>query len=145
MAKILELSTDKTKIRLDDGSIIEVDTDSLDFIPTVGDEVDVFMSYEEIIVNLPDDQSTDKNFNHSNYTDEYIEDYYYGRRVHKIAYILLALFLGSFGGHKFYSGQIVRGFLYILFSWTFIPTLLAIIAIIQALLKSPDEFGYIYV
>ncbi|WP_041839527.1 MULTISPECIES: TM2 domain-containing protein [Acidobacterium] len=40
---------------------------------------------------------------------------------------LLALFLGTFGAHRFYLGETTAGILYILFCWTGIPTLLGII------------------
>ena len=45
--------------------------------------------------------------------------------------VLLALFLGGFGAHKFYFGQFVLGIVYFLFCWTFIPSL---ISLIEALL-----------
>ena len=35
--------------------------------------------------------------------------------------IILALFLGGIGIHKFYLGQAGQGILYLLFCWTFIP------------------------
>ncbi|RKO71209.1 TM2 domain-containing protein [Sphingobacterium puteale] len=35
---------------------------------------------------------------------------------------LMAFFLGGFGAHRFYLGQIGLGFLYLLFCWTLIPT-----------------------
>ena len=41
--------------------------------------------------------------------------------------VLLALFLGGFGIHKFWLGEIVLGVLYLLFCWTFIPTIIALI------------------
>jgi TM2 domain-containing membrane protein YozV len=37
--------------------------------------------------------------------------------------VLLALFLGSFGIHKFYMGETGWGVLYLLFSWTGIPAI----------------------
>lgn len=40
---------------------------------------------------------------------------------------LLALFLGTFGIHRFYLGENVAGILYVLFCWTGIPTLLGFI------------------
>lgn len=40
---------------------------------------------------------------------------------------LLALFLGSFGIHRFYLGHYFIGFLYILFCWTYIPTFVSIL------------------
>jgi TM2 domain-containing membrane protein YozV len=44
-----------------------------------------------------------------------------------MAAILLAFFLGSFGAHRFYMGEIGLGFLYILFCWTFIPHIIALV------------------
>ncbi len=41
--------------------------------------------------------------------------------------VILALFLGGFGAHKFYFGQIALGILYFIFCWTFIPALIALI------------------
>jgi hypothetical protein len=40
---------------------------------------------------------------------------------------MLALFLGTFGAHRFYLGETTAGVLYILFIWTGIPTLLGLI------------------
>jgi TM2 domain-containing membrane protein YozV len=47
--------------------------------------------------------------------------------------VLLALFLGGFGAHRFYLNKIISGVIYILFFWTFIP---AIIALIECFLMS---------
>jgi TM2 domain-containing membrane protein YozV len=41
--------------------------------------------------------------------------------------VLLALFLGGLGAHKFYLGKVGLGILYIVFFWTFIPTFVALI------------------
>jgi len=41
--------------------------------------------------------------------------------------VILALFLGGLGVHKFYFGQIGLGIVYLLFCWTFIPTIIALI------------------
>lgn len=41
--------------------------------------------------------------------------------------ILLALFLGGVGGHKFYMGQTGLGILYLLFCWTYIPGIVAFV------------------
>lgn len=44
---------------------------------------------------------------------------------------LLALFLGGLGVHKFYTGRAGMGFLYLVFCWSFIPAIIAIVEAIQ--------------
>lgn len=41
--------------------------------------------------------------------------------------VLLALFLGGLGAHRFYMGEIGLGLLYFVFSWTFVPSFVALI------------------
>lgn len=41
--------------------------------------------------------------------------------------VLLALFLGTFGAHHFYMRRAGLGILYVLFSWTGIPTIVSFI------------------
>ncbi len=65
------------------------------------------------------------------------------RKVNKIIYLLIVFFLGGFGIHKFYAGQNKAGWLYLLFFWTGIPTLLAIYDFVVGLLKSADTDGNI--
>ncbi len=52
---------------------------------------------------------------------------YDGRRKDATVAILLALFLGGFGAHKFYLGKTGAGILYLLFCWTLIPSFVALI------------------
>lgn len=53
--------------------------------------------------------------------------------------VLLALFLGGLGVHKFYMGQTGLGILYLLFCWTYIP---AILGLIEALTIAGSVAGY---
>ena len=62
----------------------------------------------------------------------------------KIAAALFAFFLGGFGVHKFYLGQIGRGFLYLLFCWTFIPSLVSLIEAILYLTMKDEVFNVRY-
>lgn len=55
--------------------------------------------------------------------------------------ILLTFFLGGLGIHKFYLGNNFAGILYLVFSWTFIPALLAIFDFIGLLLMSDQAFN----
>ena len=52
---------------------------------------------------------------------------YFARRKDSVVGVLLAVFLGSFGAHRFYLGQNGIAILYILFCWTLIPHLIALI------------------
>ncbi len=67
------------------------------------------------------------------------------RPVNKMAYGLLAIFLGGFGIHHFYAGKTGAGILSLLFCWTFIPAIVAFIQGIVALCKTADAAGNIYV
>lgn len=58
--------------------------------------------------------------------------------------ILLALFLGGFGAHKFYLGRIGVGVLYLLFVWTFVPAFLSLIDLIFLIFKSERKFNIKY-
>ena len=54
---------------------------------------------------------------------------------------MLAITLGGFGVHKFYLGQKGWGIVYLLFCWTFIPQLVAILEFVMLLLVDEDEFN----
>ena len=54
------------------------------------------------------------------------------------------LFLGGIGVHKFYLGRIGWGIVYLLFCWTFIPTIIALIEGIVYVAMSADSFAAKY-
>lgn len=58
--------------------------------------------------------------------------------------ILLALFTGVFGGHKFYLGEYSKGWLYLLFFWTYIPVILTFFDILYLLSMSSTKFHKMY-
>jgi len=62
----------------------------------------------------------------------------------KTVAVVLAFFVGGFGIHKFYLGNNVAGVLYLLFSWTLIPSLLAFFDFIGLLLMSEQVFQVQY-
>ena len=58
----------------------------------------------------------------------------------RIAAALFALLLGGLGIHKFYLGKILQGIFYIVFCWTFIPSLIGFIEGIIYLTMSDEKF-----
>ena len=69
----------------------------------------------------------------------------FGKVVNKVAYCLLALFLGGIGAHKFYAGKTKMGIIYLLFCWTFVPGVLGLIECLAALPKPSDDRGNILI
>lgn len=67
-----------------------------------------------------------------------------GKPIKKVTYVLLAIFLGGLGIHNFYAGKTGLGILYLLFCWTFIPSIAALVQAIIALCQTADENGYIF-
>lgn len=66
-------------------------------------------------------------------------------KVNKVIYVVLAFFLGWIGVHKFYSNQELQGIMHIIFFWTGIPYIIAIISgIITIFFKKADDEGMIY-
>lgn len=62
----------------------------------------------------------------------------------KLATVLLAFFLGTFGIHRFYLGQTVRGILYLVLCWTLVISIISIYDAIIFLIMGEDEFDQRY-
>lgn len=62
----------------------------------------------------------------------------------RVAAILFALLLGGLGIHKFYLGRVGWGVLYLLFCWTFIPAVIALIEGIIYLTMTDQAFAAKY-
>lgn len=62
----------------------------------------------------------------------------------RVAAILLAFFLGGFGAHKFYLGRIGWGFVYLIFFWTIIPSIVAFVEFIIYICMSDEQFAAKY-
>ncbi len=62
----------------------------------------------------------------------------------RIAAAIIAFGLGTFGIHKFYLGKWGWGIIYIVFSWTTLPTIISIIEGVLYLLMSDEEFDFKY-
>lgn len=160
MNKILEINEDVVSIGLSNGSLIEVRKIDLNFEPRIGDYVEVFQNEAKTTVILSDlkekinssqnqqegngvnihinnDHSNNLGANHANIAS--------GKVVSKVTYVVLAMLLGGFGGHKFYAGKIGLGIVYLIFCWTYIPSIIGFIEGIIGLTKESDPSGKIIV
>ena len=59
----------------------------------------------------------------------------------KVTAILLAIFLGGLGAHKFYMGSWGWGIIYLLTCWLMAPFIVALVEWIRYLLMSTEEFN----
>ncbi|WP_456267660.1 NINE protein [Kushneria sp. AK178] len=62
----------------------------------------------------------------------------------KVGAALFAFFLGGFGAHRFYVGNVGLGILYLLFCWTFIPAIVAFFEFIYFLAMDENTFDEKY-
>ena len=58
----------------------------------------------------------------------------------KLIQSALAIFLGSFGAHKFYQGKTLQGVLYFLMSWTTLPMWISLVEGIRYLFMPVEDF-----
>ena len=63
----------------------------------------------------------------------------------KKKYILLAIFTGWMGGHRFYARQYLLGILYLAFFWTGFGAAMTIIDLLVVIPKEADENGMILI
>ena len=63
----------------------------------------------------------------------------------KLIQSALAIFLGSFGAHKFYQGKTIQGVIYFLLSWTTLPMWISIMEGIRYLFMPVEDFYTQYV
>ncbi len=151
MSKILSVTNTIVSIGTDDGAIKEVRSEDLNFVPHIGDKVEIFETDTKVIVSKIEDVPTSTpgggiNINLQNTqttpTTNFVAQ---GKVVGKVAYCVLAIFLGGLGVHKFYAGKSGAGVAMILFCWTGIPSVIGLIDGIVGLTKKADSNGNIIV
>ena len=153
MAKIIDIKNQVISIGTDCGGIEEVRADDLNFVPHVGDEVEIFKTETKTIVSKVEQKSAGIpeggiNINLSNAQTNNAQPTLVavsGKVVNKLVYCILAFFLGGIGIHKFYIGKTGAGIASLLFCWTGIPAIIAFIDFIVGLTKKADANGNIIV
>ncbi len=63
----------------------------------------------------------------------------------KLIQSALAIFLGSFGAHKFYQGKTLQGVIYFLLSWTTLPMWVSLVEGIRYLFMPVEDFYTQYI
>ena len=66
---------------------------------------------------------------------------FYGPPKSRIVAGVLALLLGGIGVHKFYLRKVGLGIVYILFCWTFVPSIIAFVEGIIYLVQDDKTFS----
>ncbi len=128
MDKIIRIENRIISVGKADGSLEGFDIAYFNFVPRVGDYVNIYRNDDSIIITKAESIFTNQTS---------------GRVVNKIVYALLAFFLGTFGAQEFYAGNTRAAVLSLLFCWTGIPTIYGIYKFIIAVAKPADENGYI--
>jgi TM2 domain-containing membrane protein YozV len=161
-SKIIGLTDTVVSLGQADGSLRQVRREDCAFNPSIGDAVEVYSDETSVRVIkvepvLPVPQAGVAQAGegiHINISNEHTQSaqvpaqpayYQTGKVVSKVTYILLAIFLGWIGVHKFYAGKTGAGVLYIVFCWTFIPALIGIIEGLVAIAKPADTNGNIVI
>ena len=156
MAKIIEITDTVISIGMDNGTIEEVRANDINFVPHIGDEVELFKTETKVIVSKGEKKPDPAipqggiNINLTNSQDisapaQTVVAPINGKAVNKTVYCLLAFFLGGIGIHKFYAGRTGSGILCLLFCWTGIPSIIALVDFIVGLTKRADVNGIILV
>lgn len=151
MARIIEIRQDIVSIGTDYNTIEEVRASELSFVPHLGDEVEIFKTDTRMIVSKVEKKSDfpaggiNINMNQAQSQQVAAPIYASGKVVNKVAYVVFAILLGGIGLHKFYSGKIGMGILYLIFCWTSIPSIIGLVEGIIAALKPADANGNIVV
>lgn len=155
MSKIISISGDIITIGTDDGGIKEIRSSDINFAPKIGDKVDIFETETRTIVTkaeeIPNNFAAPAggiNINMNNTQTVQSPPVVVAngtKAVNKVTYCILAFFLGGIGVHKFYAGKTGTGILFLLFCWTGIPAVIALIDFISGLCKHADANGLILV
>ena len=136
IAKVLSNNNEEVQLGFEDGTMRTVRAKDIGFLAQVGTKIEV---YEQMNGNV-------KNYAYIKHEESALEKISGNKRkINKVVYMLVTFFLGGLGIHKFITGKVVLGLVYLLLCWTFIPAFVAFVEFILAALKNTDENGMIEV
>ena len=162
--KIIKISPENVFIGTDDGQVLQIKKTDIDFEPKVGMEVEKYTSNDEIIITPKvvvseqvDEKKNQEVFfkeaigkgivvnvvnSNSNRFEQVPTPVQESRKVvNKVTYVLLAIFLGTFGLHKFYAGKTGAGICYLIFCCTIVPTIISFFEGISAFFNQQTGEG----
>lgn len=161
MAKIISFSEETVQIGTLKGELLEIPRSNCLFAdPVIGEKVEVFGFGEHLMVKRPPalkgtfsgipaaPQVTEQKYGYEADNLPPASSVWRNpnpKRVSKVAYVVLALLLGSVGAHKFYSGHISAALVYLIFFWTGVPAILALIDAVMGIVAPADKEGRILV
>lgn len=71
------------------------------------------------------------------------KEFFLGKKVKKRTYILLALFTGIIGGHRFYTKQYISAVIYLLTCWLGVSFAMTLMDLLYIIPKHTDENGMV--
>lgn len=83
--------------------------------------------------------SQSPNFSQQSFQSQFISQNAEGKN--RMTAAILGLILGGLGAHHFYLGNTLKGVIYLVFCWSYIPALLGLIEGIMLLTQSDEDFA----
>lgn len=146
--KVIRIDASNAIVGLNDGTTKTYPLSAFNYTPMVGDEVQVYGDGANTIIAKAS-QNNQQGNNGAGSQNVYVNVAQPatagGHKVNKVAYCIICLLLGGIGIHSFYAGKIGQGVCMLLFCWTWIPAIIALVQLIKALCTPADANGMIYV
>lgn len=146
--KVIRIDASNAIVGCDNGTTKTYPLSAFNYTPMVGDEVQVYGDGANAIIAKAS-QNNQQGNNGAGSQNVYVNVAQPatagGHKVNKVAYCIICLLLGGIGIHSFYAGKIGQGVCMLLFCWTWIPAIIALVQLIKALCTPADANGMIYV
>lgn len=146
--KVIRINADSVVLGYEDRTTKTFPLSAFNYSPMIGDEVQVYNEDTEPTIVKVDANSQQQGNNGTGSQNVYVnvnQTVAAGKPVNKVAYCIICLLLGGIGIQQFYAGKIGSGIAMLLFCWTGIPAIIALVQLIKALCTKADANGMIYV